>query len=861
MLVHVLPLAAVLLGAWLLHRGLGARGLSPPERLALAAGAALITLASVSLAASRIEVFHPWVSASGTTALLALAGLALRKRKDDPAAAAASDRAAGAGQPPPGSLRREMLLFLSLVGGCGLLYGLFPTYFLLGWQDPGLYLAFAAHIARTGGLVLDLPVLRELHAAFGDAIALGYPGVYSGLRVGLSRDAAELIPQSVHLFPALIANAWAPFGVEGLVRANALVAAVGLALFYAFARRLLGPAWALYATILLGLNPALVWHARLSVTEPLLLVLTFAGLLCLLLASDLGSTGLAIAGGAALGLGVFDRLDAAIGVVAVAGAAIGSRRPAALAGYVPAAALGFLDAYLHSRPYLKAAWDAGAVKGLAGLNAAAIVLTLGRGRAAHGAAQLRRPVAVLLGLGLLTWLLYSFLWRWVSDESFTSRALLELAWYVTPLVLLLGVVGVVWAAWSEPWERWLGWILLAALTLFVFSWQLLIDPFHPWAARRWIAQVFPALCLFATYALARVWRVAHRRGAPGGAAAAGDARARSAQRAVGRKGKRSHSDRSSGRAGELARPVSGRMLRTAAAVAVAAVGLAYVVNALAFARPFLFRSLLAGLPAGYRSLAAQLDPSRTYLSWSVHSASILTYVYDRPTVRVERYAPGMERYPIVGAPPGKLWGPALLLRQEGWANLCGSYVEEVEGARPSRVAQRCYDASPFTIGVLPLEEGRPAPGPQVALRAGSAVFEHDVGEIAGEGRLRATGAAGWLVRGPGVAMPAGRYRAVWTGTSEGMAGAVAPARFTVRTRGGPPGQGGPPEVERDLAEARLEPGVVGPFTVELDFALAGPAEGVEFPVRVEEGARLELRDFALAPAGPARESDQRGPER
>ena len=101
-----------------------------------------------------------------------------------------------------------------------------------------------------------------------------------------------------------------------------------------------------------------------------------------------------------------------------------------------------------------------------------------RGRATGAARGARRGA---IGGALLCWVVYSFAMRWGSDQTFTGRALIELAWYITPLALLLTVVGIAWATWSEPWERWLPWILLAAAALFVFSWRTLIDPFHPWA--------------------------------------------------------------------------------------------------------------------------------------------------------------------------------------------------------------------------------------------------------------------------------------------------------------------------------------------------------------------------------------------
>jgi hypothetical protein len=854
-----MPILAVVLGGFALYAGLRARRLPAPEAGPLAAALTLAALAATSLAAARLEIYSPWLAGGTTAAALAVAGIALRRpggsrhpgepdlEGGGPAQgrAAGLPEAAGDSADAPGGFRGEVSLLLLLLTAFGLLYGLFPTYFLLGWQDPGLYLVFAVQIARTGGLVLDQPSLAELHAAFGDAVTLGYPGIYSGYGAGLSDDPTRLIPQFAHLFPALLANAWSPFGLEGLVRGNAVIAAVGLGVFFAFTRRLLGPAAAFLATFLLGINPALIWHARLSVTEPLLLVLTFTGLQLLDLGARRRSLLLGLAAGAVLGLGVFDRLDAAIAAVAVGGAAAAATlgrqgragllfAAAAAAGYFSVTALGLLDAYVSARPYFLAAWTAGATKGLLALNGFVLflvvaALALSRLRDTRSLLERsRRHATLVLAAALLAWVLYGFLFRWVTDETFTGRALLEMAWYVTPLALLVAAAGMTWAISSEPWDRWLGWILLAAFALFLFSWRLLIDPYHPWAGRRWVAQTFPAVAFFTAYVFRRLW----------GMASGWDVRARESPLPA-RPPRRSRARRGGSRA---RRARGGRRLAWARAGVAAGLALflaLYAANAFAFARPYLFTSMLSALPEGYRRLVAQLDPATTHLTWSVHSASILTYIYERPTIHVARYERGMEDFSIVGAPPGKLWGPALLLRQEGAAPLCGRYLEEVEGQRPVTMVANCYDASPFSIGVLGAgSDGSPPPGPRVFLRAGSLLFRTEAGERDGSGTLAATGRAGWLVRGPGVELPAGRYRVSWSGATEAGATVGPAARFEVRADGG----------EKALVEAELIPAASGPFEIDLDFLLQEGATGVEFPVWVESGRWLQLDAFGLQPA-------------
>ncbi|MFN2432873.1 MAG: hypothetical protein ABR599_08710 [Gemmatimonadota bacterium] len=846
MLLDLAPLVLVLIAG----AGLGAvlrRRLPALEAFPLAAGALVALLAAISLLATRMGAFHPWTAAIACASLLGCATAALRRRWS--AVEAGAVAAPGASPPSILTPRREALLLGALLASLAALYGLFPIYFLLGGQDAGLYLVFAARIARTGELVLDQPFLRELNDVFGDAVSLGYPGIYSAFSAGLSDDPAELIPQFQHLFPALLANVWDALGIEGLVRVNAVLAVLGLSAFHAFARRLAGPAVALMATLLLGINPAMIWHARSSLTEPLLFLVTFTGLLLLDLAWERKSAAAAAAAGATLGLGVLDRLDGGIAVVVVAAAIaallfarVGERSvirgtrarsaPAAaaaalLAGYVVVAALGALDGWLHARPYLVAAWKAEAGKGLLVLNvglalaAGAAVVELRKHRRFRVAGTLRTSSAVLLAGGLGMWLGYGYLARPGSVESAAPRAVVELSWYVTPVALALAVAGLAWAIRDESWRRWGGWVALAGFATLLFTGRLLIEAHHPWAARRWIAQVFPAVAFFSAYAIVHVHRVA--RGV----------------RAVAAQDRRPARRRPSA-------PARARWPVRWAPTTAAALGLAFVLlygaNAVRFAGPYLFQPLLRDMAGDYRRLAEQRSSETLGLTWNQQIASVLTYLYDRPTVHVTRYERGMEDFAIVGALPTKSWGRVLRLRQLGSGWVCGNYVVEDERRRPDELVERCYDGSPYDLDVLPAGSGNPLPpGPRILLRAGSSIFDLGAAERDEESRVWSTGAGGWILRGPGVQLGPGRYAAFWSGHLESSAHVGPEARFEVRA-------GAEGEV---LARASLDEAPAGPFRVELAFALPKQRSGVEFPVWVPASVRLRLDEFRLGPASPA----------
>ena len=145
MLLRSLPLFVLALGSTALYSTLRSRGLPAPEAGPLAAATGLLTLASLSLVAARLGIFDPWAVGAAGGALLA--GTAVMLRRDNRGEGKRSVRSTPAAPAPSG----EVAALLATVVAFGLLYGLFPTYFLLGSQDPGLYVAFAVRIARSGG--------------------------------------------------------------------------------------------------------------------------------------------------------------------------------------------------------------------------------------------------------------------------------------------------------------------------------------------------------------------------------------------------------------------------------------------------------------------------------------------------------------------------------------------------------------------------------------------------------------------------------------------------------------------------------------------------------------------------------------
>jgi len=798
--IALVPAVAVVVAAV----GLGPlRATVALERWLLALVAAVLALALISLGLVRLGLYSPWLAAG----LLGASGLGLL--------AVELKRPALPGTAPAGAGGfRHTRVLLAVLVVLGALYFAFPTYFLLGNQDPGVYLLYAAHIAKTGGLDLDLAWLGPLREAHSEGLALGYPGVYSYLNSDLGTDATRLSPQFMHLFPALLANVWAGSGLEGAVRMNAVLAVLMLGIGYAFVRRLAGHGAGLALVLALGLNPAFVWAARIPLTEVLAALLNLTGLLLFVLTSgEPKNKSLAVAGGIVLGLGVFNRLDAGLSVTPLFGLAIATfvdRRlcpsvRAASVAYLAASTLGFLDGFFHAPFYFQTLVRDQHLHELVALSTVTALAAFGLGSLTDGTlARLRLTPRLLSRLAQEALLLLVvgagfvlFLWPNVDPDP-RSQAARELTWYVTPVAWPLALAGFGIALRSLS-VRALPLVVMVAGALFVFTIGPHVVPQHIWASRRWVPHVIPGMAVLSVIAAAAL-------------------------------------------SSYLAR------FRIPQTVPAAVLVACYFLPALSFLRPFLLKSMLLGLPEAYTALVDRLPAStKPVVTTNPHVASILTYVYDVPTAMLGGKTEFGFNAPEAQAALGR--GDFAGMTAVGMgafelgnsvsrsASFVGDYLEMTQGRRP-----RAVIGLPLSFDVGALGGSRstlevPARHPRLVSEVG---VPQDDGSVLGSGR------SGLLLGGPCMPLGAGNHEVDWIGRV-----------FDV---GGRRKQQGALDVVSEpgatlVASVPLRVARTGPsetWIAGVDFSLERPLECVDFRMRVESNVvisvtRLRLKRSLLNP--------------
>ncbi len=706
----------------------------------------------------------------------------------------------------PSQLFSFSVVFVLLLLCVGL-YGLFPTYYMQGGRDPGLYLLFSHHINQTGGLNLDLPWMRELHEKYGDAVRLGYPGIYSAFQYGLSDDPGSLIPQFMHLFPAYGAIGAALAGIDGIVRTNTVIVFFALWSFYMVARRFMAAWGALLATLLLMINPALLWVGRSTFTEPLHIFIFFFGLYLFFKAIDLRSTRWAGVAGFVIGLSVLNRLSGALGVAVIGGGVIYAvvvqaelRKIATgfVGGYLLASTIGFLDGYFNSYPYFYDLWHAGVTSKLLLLNygvaiGSLILIKINLSEQTRGyiVGILERMVLPLICL-LMGWIFIRYQLSFGKNADFNLRSARELTWYLTCPAIFFALLSLVYAKKEKNrlFILTVGPIMVA--TLFIYTWRPSITPDHYWASRRWVAFCIPLILLCFVKTLTVFYDFLQKKKLP-----------------------------------------------SCAAVLVLAVPVCwYIAHAVMLSSPFLFVSLLKSYPAGYATVAKnikKLKNNRMYFTRDIQAAGYLTYMYGIPTVLLTNSGVRQIRQGMFSDQPSLGLGINLSdvyeVAGEDRYRFCGEYTERVRGSRPSKLVRHCRKLtpgviiSPDTCRILPL-------------RADSVYFGTRVGKRNyTEGTLASDGTAGTLEFGPYISTGAGKYRVRWRGE-------VLHAKNTLI---------GSVDVTVDKGTKIIKSQQVmhngakkkSDVLAQLDFEIGQPVSGLEYRFRVAEGAQVVLSSIEL----------------
>lgn len=397
-----------------------------------------------------------------------------------------------------------------------------PAEYIIGGKDPGSYINAGIQIGQRGALVVADPLVAAV-PPFARDLFFPSHGVdeYYGLRfMGFfiqDPDAGTVVSQFPHLFPVSIAIGYGLDGLTGARRVSGVWAILGLLSVYFAGARLLGRTAAAAAAGLLALHAIQVWWGRYPNADMVMQALLFAGLLANARAHVDGDRFFGPVAAVLLGLLLFLRFDAVLGIAGVlAGLVLGIIKGQRLhAGF--AAILAVLAA-------IAAAYLLGPLRAYATLpivflsnlpvwQYAAFALTIAAAATAIGVVRRRPDVAqwviawtprVLIAAVLLG-AVYAFYFRHPAGKltDYDAYALRTFAtFYLTLPGLLAALAGFVVISrrsfWRDP-----ALLLTIAIFGFFFFYKVRIVPEHFWMTRRFLPVILPgALLCIAGLALA-----------------------------------------------------------------------------------------------------------------------------------------------------------------------------------------------------------------------------------------------------------------------------------------------------------------------------------------------------------------------
>ena len=419
--------------------------------------------------------------------------------------------------------RAALLAGLALVA---VLYLWAPRDPIAGGRDMAVYANHAIYMAHHGRL--DIPYPDGIDPGALPPGWVSYSGVYA--------TEPTMTVQFAHVFPAWLAQTFATFGYEGLLRFNAVLAVISLMAVFALARRFMPEGIAVLAVLFLAFDAGQVWVVRNTLSEPMTQLFAMTGLLLLVAPNPVRPRAAAVWAGVAIGMTAVVRLDSLVllplFIVGYTLASLlapdGQFRTRATAFYLAALPMfGLAVAYYaaFSRPYFVGHFPLVLPIGVATV-VAALLFAVSRVRRIRALAVRVLPATATLivaSAGVLLLAVYAYFIRPrlgpfqmlpietpVPLRSYVEDAMRNLAAYITPVVLWMAIVGWV-VAMAVTVRRRMVTLLPVLVTIGGFTamyfWNQAITPDHFWAIRRFTPIILPAAIVLAAYF---GWMVASR---------------------------------------------------------------------------------------------------------------------------------------------------------------------------------------------------------------------------------------------------------------------------------------------------------------------------------------------------------------
>ena len=146
-------------------------------------------------------------------------------------------------------------------------YMAFPTYYLRGGRDYGLYIVNAVHIAESGSIEYkDDALFSEMKGVYNNNLIL-YPGFYYDSDLSGDKKENSYNPQFLSFSSCAFALFYDVWGLEGLVRCNGIIAVLALIVSICYVIEIMDKKAGLIFSLFWLFCPAVIWNSRITESE------------------------------------------------------------------------------------------------------------------------------------------------------------------------------------------------------------------------------------------------------------------------------------------------------------------------------------------------------------------------------------------------------------------------------------------------------------------------------------------------------------------------------------------------------------------------------------------------------------------
>lgn len=568
---------------------------------------------------------------------------------------------------------------LNIVLIAALLYMLFPTTYMMMGRDPGLYLLNGIHIAESGSIQYKSDnYLNEHYDKIDKLIELGYPGLYSDYKEEIKgSNPGDIVPQFMPVFMVASAIGYNLFGIEGLIRVNALIGILCIMIIFIFAQRCFNTATAKLAVVLMLLNPAQLWAVRTTESEILAQLFFFTAVYLGTLGLENYNKWITGMAGLLLGFSVMVRMDSyilGVGVilyfayvilwdserVKLAGGMVG--------GYLLAGGISFLYGCIYSKPYFVSHMENGTLSLIISINILCLAI-VGVCWVIHRAFRQinqcnlferlisSKKAYVFFCLIILMIIVMLYFIRPVFNNSFSGRAMIEFSWYTSFTLVVFSVYGLFKLLYTDKMSKeilrkkdiYLLFLFIGIACMGAYILRPSITPDHIWASRRWITVNIPFIIILGCFGISHI-------------------------------------------------------KTNVIKYSVGAFLIAFMIYQ---TKPFLFTKIMEGSEIQYQQLASCLEEDKLYITNNEEIASAMKYIYNKNVYMMNGiidnsiftdYLDDNHVIGFIGDPRSlEIYGMELELNRMENIMTEGRFLEKTIGSFPHMLYDRERDASVYDI--------------------------------------------------------------------------------------------------------------------------------------------------------------------